>query len=88
MREIANYGRDGFYNGWVAEDIVKNFNLLEETILLNDFSNLNVEYVEPISSVYRGYDVFECPPNGQGIVALMILNILQNLTFLLWKPIL
>ena len=78
MREIANYGRDGFYRGWVAEDIVQKLQSIGGNHTLNDFSNLNVEYVEPISSVYRGYDVFECPPNGQGIVALMILNILQE----------
>ncbi len=78
LREIANNGREGFYAGWVAEDIVKKLQSLGGTHTLKDFSNLNVEYVKPISSAYRGYDVFECPPNGQGIVALMILNILQE----------
>jgi len=78
MREIAKNGREGFYNGWVAEDIVKKLNSIGGRHTLNDFAKLEVDYVEPIFSHYRDYKVFECPPNGQGIVALMILNILQE----------
>ena len=78
MREISKSGKDGFYDGWVADDIVKKLKSMEGRHTLNDFSNLTVEYVEPIFTNYRGYDVYECPPNGQGIVALMILNILEQ----------
>ncbi len=78
LREISVSGKDGFYDGWVADDIVKKLKSIEGRHTLNDFSNLTVEYVEPIFTNYRGYDVYECPPNGQGIVALMILNILEE----------
>ena len=45
---------------------------------LKDFENTVAEWVEPISSNYRGIDVYECPPNGQGLVALIILSILEK----------
>ena len=45
---------------------------------LNDFDECEVEYVSPINTQYRGHEVHECPPNGQGICALMILNILSR----------
>ena len=60
LKEISQFGKEGFYSGWVAEDILGKLNSIEEDIL-NDFSNLAVEYVDPIYSSYRGYDVYECP---------------------------
>ena len=77
LREISKSGNEGFYNGWVANDIVNKLKPYGNHTS-NDFASLDIEYVEPISSQYRGYDVYECPPNGQGIVALMILNILEQ----------
>ena len=79
LREISKSGRSGFYDGWVAEDIVNKLTSYGGGHTLKDFSSLTVEYVEPIFTNYRGYDVYECPPNGQGIVALMILNILRTI---------
>ena len=86
LREISKSGRSGFYNGWVAEDIVKKLKSYGGGHTLKDFSNLAVEYVEPIFTNYRGYDVYECPPNGQGIVALMILNILEQFDLSSFEP--
>jgi len=75
---IAEKGRDGFYRGKVAQTIAdfmeENGGFLSE----KDLRNHKSEWVEPVSTNYRGYDVWELPPNGQGIAALQILNILEN----------
>ena len=78
LRIIAKHGRDGFYNGKVAEDILLKLQLLGGNHTLNDFLNFEARYEMPISTNYRGFDVYECPPNGQGIVALLMLNILSH----------
>lgn len=76
---IANNGRDAFYTGAVAEDIVERLKSRGGLHTMDDFAEAAGEYVEPIKTAYRGFEVFECPPNGQGIVALMMLNILSEL---------
>jgi len=81
LRTIAAKGRAGFYEGAVAEDIVTTLRALGGVHSLEDFEAQIGEFVEPISSLYRGYRIHECPPNGQGIVALMILNQMSGLGF-------
>jgi gamma-glutamyltranspeptidase/glutathione hydrolase len=75
--EIARRGRDAFYNGPIAEQIVafseKNGGLFS----LKDFADHTSTWVEPVSTNYRGYDVCEIPPPGQGISVLQMLNILE-----------
>jgi gamma-glutamyltranspeptidase/glutathione hydrolase len=78
MELIARNGRDAFYTGRVAEDIVNHLRELGGLHTLQDFAEAKGEYVEPIKTTYRGYDVYECPPNGQGIVVLEMLNILSG----------
>jgi len=78
LEAIAKNGRAAFYEGAVAEDIVAKLRGLGGLHTLDDFAAAAGEYVEPIRTAYRGFDVYECPPNGQGIVALMILNILAD----------
>ena len=78
LQHLADRGREGFYTGWVAEDIVSYLNSLGGLHTLQDFEDYTGKYVTPISTHYRGYDVYECPPNGQGIVALAALNILSG----------
>jgi gamma-glutamyltranspeptidase / glutathione hydrolase len=78
LRRIAKEGRRGFYEGPVAADIVKRCNELGGLHRLEDFAAQRSEWVEPISAPYRGHDVFECPPNGQGLAALMILRALEG----------
>jgi len=78
---IAERGRDGFYTGHIAKDIVSHLQELGGLHTLADFAAAAGEYVTPISTNYRGYDVFECPPNGQGIIALEILRILSGYSF-------
>jgi gamma-glutamyltranspeptidase/glutathione hydrolase len=78
LDKIIKGGRDSFYKGDIAKAIVKHIveqgGFLSETDLANHYS----EWVEPVSTNYRGYDVWELPPNGQGIGALQILNILEG----------
>lgn len=78
LRAIADQGPDGFYKGPVAEAMVATLNNLGGLQTLDDFAAVEGEYSEPISTTYRGYDVVECPPNGQGFVALIMLNILEG----------
>jgi gamma-glutamyltranspeptidase/glutathione hydrolase len=73
----SSYG-DDFYNGSIAKKI-SSFIQSQGGLLTNeDMSNYSPEWVTPVSTNYRGYDVWELPPNGQGIAALQILNILEN----------
>jgi gamma-glutamyltranspeptidase / glutathione hydrolase len=75
---IARKGRDAFYTGPVAEDMVRHLKRHGGLHEMDDFAAYEPEYVAPIKTAYRGYEVFECPPNGQGIIVLLILNILSG----------
>ena len=78
LRRIAAEGRDGFYSGEVAENLVDYLNGIDGVHTLDDFAGQICEYVDPISTDFQGHDIFECPPNGQGVIALLILNILDQ----------
>jgi gamma-glutamyltranspeptidase/glutathione hydrolase len=78
LRLIGEKGRDVFYKGEIA-DKIDNFMRTNGGFLRKaDFEKHTSTWVEPVSTNYRGYDVFELPPNGQGIAALQILNILEG----------
>ncbi|MEM9532224.1 MAG: gamma-glutamyltransferase [Pseudomonadota bacterium] len=75
---IAREGRDGFYAGAVAQTVATYIQELGGFLSVEDLTSHRGEWVEPVSASYRGYDVWELPPNGQGIAALQILNILEG----------
>jgi gamma-glutamyltranspeptidase/glutathione hydrolase len=75
---IAEKGRAGFYEGEVAKTIADFIQAQGGFLTYEDLAGFHSEWVEPVSTNYRGYDVWELPPNGQGMVALQILNILEN----------
>lgn len=75
---IAEKGRDEFYKGKIARTIDQYMKENEGFLSYKDMANHTSEWVEPVSTNYRGYDVWELPPNGQGIAALQILNILEG----------
>ncbi len=78
LARIASEGREAFYRGPVAEDMVTTLRGRGGVHTLEDFAAAKGEYVRPISTRFRDHSIFECPPNGQGVIALMILNILSR----------
>jgi gamma-glutamyltranspeptidase/glutathione hydrolase len=78
LRQIAEHGRDAYYNGPMAETMVKFLDAHGGTHTIEDFRDFQPEWVEPISTTYRGWTVYELPPNGQGIAALAMLNIMEH----------
>ena len=77
-KKIANSGGKDFYDGEIAEEIVRFINEQGGYFSINDLKNYKPEWVDPVSTNYRGYDIWELPPNGQGIAALQMLNMLEN----------
>ena len=75
---IARGGRDAFYRGEIARTIVSFSESNGGYFTMPDFEDHSSVWVEPVTSSYRGYDVWEIPPNSSGIVALMMLNILEG----------
>ncbi len=76
-RKIGKGGRDVFYKGAVAKEIAQFMNEQGSFLMAADLAAHKSEWVEPVSTTYRGYRVWELPPNGQGIAALQMLNILE-----------
>ncbi|MGB0498749.1 MAG: gamma-glutamyltransferase family protein [Rubricella sp.] len=78
LRRIAKDGRAAFYEGEIAEDMVDTLRALGGTHTLEDFANTACDWVEPITGPYRGAEIVELPPNGQGATALLIAKILER----------
>ncbi len=77
-REIATAGPDAFYHGEIARQIIAFSEANGGFLRAEDLANHRSDWVNPVSTTYRGYEVWELPPNGQGIAALQILNVLEQ----------
>ncbi len=78
LEEIAKEGRDAFYKGALAKRILDTSTKFGGTMAADDLAEFAAEWVDPISTDYRGWTVYEMPPNEQGIAALMMLNIVSG----------
>lgn len=78
LEKISKGGRNEFYRGSIAKAIAAFMKSQGGFLTYDDMARHSSEWVEPVSTNYRGYDVWELPPNGQGIAALQILNILEG----------
>ena len=81
LTKIAQGGRDAYYKGDIARTIADFIQAQGGFLSYEDFATHKSEWVDPVSTNYRGYDVWELPPNGQGITALQMLNILEQYDF-------
>lgn len=84
LEKIAEGGRDAFYRGEIAKIMGAFMKRVGGFLSYEDLAAHRSEWVEPVSANYRGYDVWELPPNGQGIAALQILNILEGYDVKSW----
>jgi len=81
---IAHEGPDAFYRGAIAKAILKTSNRLGGVMTAADLGDFQAEWVEPISTTYRGWTVYELPPNGQGMAVLEMLNIFEKFPLHEW----
>ncbi|MEL6476607.1 MAG: gamma-glutamyltransferase [Pseudomonadota bacterium] len=79
MQAVADGGRDAFYTGEIAEDMVGHLQSMGGLHSMEDFATARGDYVTPISGDFRGHTVWQCPPNGQGVIALLMLNIMSGI---------
>jgi gamma-glutamyltranspeptidase/glutathione hydrolase len=86
LKQIAAHGRKAFYEGAIAERILARSKDLGGTLTAEDLARFSSEWVEPISTTYHGWTVYELPPNGQGIAALMMLNLMENFPLAEYGP--
>jgi gamma-glutamyltranspeptidase/glutathione hydrolase len=78
LQAIATHGRDAFYKGEIATKLIEGMKRHNGVMSAQDLSEYSAEWVEPLSTTYRDWTVFELPPNGQGMAALEMLNIMEK----------
>lgn len=86
LRRVAKDGRSAFYEGEIAEDMVKSLRNLGGIHTVDDFANTKASYSDPISGTYKGIELVEHPPNGQGATAILMNNILSNFDIVSMDP--
>ena len=84
---IVEGGRDAFYRGPLARSIVSYSQSVGGLFTLADFAEHTSTWVEPVSTNYRGFDIWELPPNGQGIAVLQMLNLLERYDLKRWGSV-
>jgi gamma-glutamyltranspeptidase/glutathione hydrolase len=87
LRAIAKNGRDAFYKGEIAEDMVETLRSIGGLHTMEDFAEHATETTSPIGTMYKGLDVWQCPPNGPGITMLVMLNILSRFDLTKFAPL-
>src|ERR1700759_3792823 len=87
LRAIAKNGRDAFYKGAIAEDMVETLRGIGGLHTLEDFAEHTTEVTSPIGTTYKDLDVWQCPPNGPGITMLLMLNIMSRFDLKKYDPI-
>ncbi|MGH9583371.1 MAG: gamma-glutamyltransferase [Bryobacteraceae bacterium] len=78
LQKIASQGRNGFYRGGLAAKLIQFSKEMGGTMTAQDLADFQPEWVKPLSTTYRGWTIFELPPNSQGIAALSMLNIMEQ----------
>ena len=86
LRRVAAAGRAGFYEGEVAEDMVASLQAFGGTHSMADFADVACDYTTPVSGPYKGIELIEHPPNGQGATAILLLNILAHFDLAAMDP--
>ncbi len=86
LKLLATSGREAFYRGTIADEIVQFSAANGGYFSKEDFAEHRSEWVEPVSTSYRGYDVWQLPPNGQGLAVLQMLNLLEPFDLKAWGP--
>ncbi|MGC3937804.1 gamma-glutamyltransferase family protein [Roseobacter sp. EG26] len=87
LRRIASEGRDAFYSGEIAEDMVNTLNRLGGRHTMDDFADVAATPTTPVSGTYRDIDIVEHPPNGHGATALLMMNILAQFDIASMEPL-
>lgn len=86
LTEISEHGKDAFYKGQLADVMVPFLRSQGGLHTMEDFADYEPEWVEPISTTYRGWTIYELPPNGQGVAALSMLNIMEHFPLASYGP--
>jgi len=87
LKSVAKDGARAFYEGPIAQDMVTTLAAMGSVLTVEDFANHHGEVQTPISTDYRGIDLVELPPNGQGLTALVLLNILESFDLPALEPL-